>query len=733
MTRANNYWISNSTLGDSGWARSTYYTGNQRAARVLNNRAYVNRAFAWANANQWLIGPEGANSADAFNCGQTYIDLYRLNPVPGDLTDITNRVNAWVASSATNQLFWIDAFYMAGPTFARLSNLTGNTNYNQKLWQMYSYMKDGIRLYDTNASLWYRDATYIYPAATNADGGKVFWSRGNGWVFAGLARVLQQTPTNAPHYHDYATMFQGMAAELKTLQGADGMWRSSLFDPSQYPNPETSGTGFFTYGLAWGVRSGLLPAAQYTNTVALAWQGLTNLALNASGHVGYVQPPAAAPDTAAATNTTDYGVGAFLLACSEVALLAADAPVLSPWAGPDRTLPDLDADGQEPTVLDASQTETYSGAAVAYSWWESTNLLATGISARAYLPLGQHLINLKVLGSDGTNYIDSLMATVTPPPGGIPTLRLRFTFEDAGTTTTDSVAGVSLNLLDANASPADMHGTLGSGVGGAGSALDFTSAVSQGGNGPLALTTNNSMLAFGTISNFTISLWIKPYSTLLTNGPARFFSLGTNGTVDCQVANSLQLLSNGTDAPYTNATAVQGFVNTNTTALGPFYMPANRWGFLALTYDSATLRFYGGSETNPVSLVASAGLPAGNIALGNAGSLFLGNRLSRDRAFRGWIDDARFYLGAAPLAYLESVRQSALLPPIVGVRVAGTNLVLQLQTRLGLTYVLQTTTNLTSPTVWLPVLTNLGNGGSLTTAAPRTLSQPQQFFRYVTQ
>ena len=182
MSRANNYWNANNSLGDSGWARSTYNTGNMRTARVLVNRSYVSNGFAWAAANSWQIGPEGPGSADAFCCGQTYIDLYRLNPQPGDLTDITNRVNAWVASSATNQLTWIDAFYMAGPTFARMGRLTGDTNYYQKLWQMYSFMKDGIHLYDTNAALWYRDTNYIYPAAMTASGKKVFWSRGNGWV-----------------------------------------------------------------------------------------------------------------------------------------------------------------------------------------------------------------------------------------------------------------------------------------------------------------------------------------------------------------------------------------------------------------------------------------------------------------------------------------------------------------------------------------------------------------------
>ena len=412
MNRANNYWIMNNGLGDAGWARSTYYTGNQRAARVLVNRSYVNQAFSWARTNQWLIGPEGANSANAYCCGQTYVDLYRLNPQPGDLTDITNHVNAWVSSSATNQLTWIDAFYMAGPTFARLGNLTGDTNYFQKLWEMYSYMKDGLRLYDTNASLWYRDVSYIYPAAKSANGGKVFWSRGNGWVFAGLARVLQQMPVTAPHYQDFVAMFQAMAAALTAVQGPDGLWRSSLYDYQQFTNPETSGTGFFTYGLAWGIRSGLLSPAAYTNSVMLAWNGLTNLSLNPSGLVGWVQNEAAAPGPATATNTRDYGVGAFLLACSEIELLASNGPALGPWAGPDQTLTNPSPTAPIALTLDSSQTEVYHGAAGLPTWWEGTNQIASGTNATVLLSTGTHVIILKVPGTDGVTYTDAMTVSV---------------------------------------------------------------------------------------------------------------------------------------------------------------------------------------------------------------------------------------------------------------------------------------------------------------------------------
>jgi hypothetical protein len=310
-------------------------------------------------------------------------------------------------------------------------------------------------------------------------------------------------------------MFQTMAPAIQAVQGADGMWRSSLYDAAQYPNPETSGTGFFTYGLAWGIRSGLLPAADYTNTVILAWQGLTNLALNAQGFVGYVQATADAPGPDAQTNTEDYGVGAFLLACSEIDLLATNGPALGLWAGADQTLTNTNPATPEPLTLDGSQTEVYRGPPGSFTWWEGVNQLASGTNAQISLSPGQHIITLKVPGVDGIIYTDSMTVTVvTQAP---PALELQFDFEDSGTTTTDSVAGVRLSLVNASGSPTDLHGGMGSGVGGYGKALNFVSA-SMGGSGPMAFTTNNSTIAFGTLNAFTLTLWINPASSLFVNG-----------------------------------------------------------------------------------------------------------------------------------------------------------------------------------------------------------------------
>ena len=119
---------------------------------------------------------------------------------------------------------------------------------------------------------------------------------------------------------DYAKVVTDMAGALKKVQGTDGMWRSNLLVPTQYPNQETTGTGLFTYGMAWGLSNGLLDNATYLPVVQKAWTGLTSV-VSANGAVGWCQPVGAGPAAATSGSTTPFGVGAWLLAASEVAKL----------------------------------------------------------------------------------------------------------------------------------------------------------------------------------------------------------------------------------------------------------------------------------------------------------------------------------------------------------------------------------------------------------------------------
>lgn len=126
----------------------------------------------------------------------------------------------------------------------------------------------------------------------------------------------------------YAAKIVSMAAKLKSLQGADGCWRSSLEDATHFPAIETSGTSLFIFGLAWGVNNNVLPHDDYAAVAAAGWACLTapspTGAVSKEGRLGWCQPGGAAPaNNFNSTTTSDFCVGSFLLAGSEMAKLAA--------------------------------------------------------------------------------------------------------------------------------------------------------------------------------------------------------------------------------------------------------------------------------------------------------------------------------------------------------------------------------------------------------------------------
>ena len=144
--------------------------------------------------------------------------------------------------------WWCDALFMAPPVLADLSKDTGDAKYldfMDREWWITSTL-----LYDSKLHLYSRDATFL--DKHEPDGNKLFWARGNGWVLAGLARVLTRMPATYPGRQKYVAQFQEIAKSLAGLQGQDGLWRPGLLDAKAYPLPEVSGSAFITYALAMG-------------------------------------------------------------------------------------------------------------------------------------------------------------------------------------------------------------------------------------------------------------------------------------------------------------------------------------------------------------------------------------------------------------------------------------------------------------------------------------------------
>ena len=228
------------------------------------------------------------------------------------------------------------------PAFARLGALTGDEGYFDAMWALYEHTRntEGGGLFNQELGLWWRDADFS-PGGTylqSPNDVDVYWSRGNGWVIAALVRVLEMLPESDAHRAQYVADVQSMAAALVDLQRDDGFWNTSLMDPmhcaarglAEEDGPETSGTALFVYGMGWGIRNGLLDEAAFGPVVRRAWQGLSEVALQDDGFLGYVQSTGAEPcdpdgqrglGSDVTPDFDDYGVGCFLLAGSEMTKL----------------------------------------------------------------------------------------------------------------------------------------------------------------------------------------------------------------------------------------------------------------------------------------------------------------------------------------------------------------------------------------------------------------------------
>ena len=328
MTAAADWQLAHpSTHAPYDWTQAAFYTGVMALADVSGDGKYLAAMREMGERNGWRPGLRPGH-ADDYAVVATYARLAQIDKdkrmlAPGLAlfnflaTRPYNEPLAWGNGIENRELAWCDALFMGPPAMTAVGVATGDRKYfdlaNRLWWKTTDY------LYDKDERLYYRDSRFFEPREPN--GKKVFWSRGNGWVIAGLARVLQDLPADYPDRPRYATLFKEMAEKVASLQGEDGYWRSSLLDPASRPNPETSGTGFFTYSLAWGVNHGLLDRAKYEPAVRRGWSALVK-AVHADGMLGWVQRIGDQPGATSQETTEVYGVGALLLAGSEVYRLA---------------------------------------------------------------------------------------------------------------------------------------------------------------------------------------------------------------------------------------------------------------------------------------------------------------------------------------------------------------------------------------------------------------------------
>lgn len=321
--------VTNQERPSNIWTRSVYYEGLMALYSIDQKKEYYDYALQWGEKHNWgLRGGASTRNADNQSCGQTYIDMYLLDGKQHAewVKDIKASIDGMMATAKVDDWNWIDAIQMAMPVFVKLGNLYNDTSYFRRMYEMYAftrYKHGGNGLYNPADKLWWRDKDFV-PPYKEPNGKNCYWSRGNGWVVAALARVLTALPKNDPHYNEYLQDYKDMLSALLPLQREDGYWNVSLQDPGHFGGKELSGTSLFVYGMAWGINNNIVDKKIYLPATLKAWNAMAKECVHPDGSLGYVQGTGKEPKDGQPVaydhypDFEDYGLGCFLLAGSEV-------------------------------------------------------------------------------------------------------------------------------------------------------------------------------------------------------------------------------------------------------------------------------------------------------------------------------------------------------------------------------------------------------------------------------
>jgi len=305
------------------WTNGAAYTGFMALNEIANDAKYSKAMFDIGEDIGWNTGPR-RTMADDYCVAQMFSQMYSLYKEPKMIANWREQADSimamlhtesleWKNGIANREWAWCDALFMGPPSLAYLATATDEKKYLDiacKLW-----WKTTDYLFDSLENLYFRDSKYF--SSKEANGKKVFWSRGNGWVLAGLVRMLQNMSADYQERPRFINLYKKMSEKIASLQSADGSWHAALLDPQSYPAKETSGTAFYCYALAYGVNHGLLPYEKYNPVIEKAWAALVS-SVHPDGKLGNVQQIGEKPESVDSNSTEVYGVGGFLLAGSEM-------------------------------------------------------------------------------------------------------------------------------------------------------------------------------------------------------------------------------------------------------------------------------------------------------------------------------------------------------------------------------------------------------------------------------
>lgn len=333
IIKVNTYFQTKMTANSNSWDDAVYHSGNIRAYMTTGIEDFYNYSYKYAKMHHFLVNNSiNTTNGDSYCISQLYIDLYNLKQQEYKIEDVIR--NADYNAEKRTKYSWVDLLYMGSPVFSALTDVTGDSKYVDDAFRAYKEARE--TLWDEDDSLWYRDERFVFgngkSNSVTPAGKKVFWSRGNGWAFAGLAKTLETLDVKHEAFNQYLNDFRKMAKSLKERQRDDGTWNANLDDPDHFGGIETSGTVMFMYGYAVGLKYGFLEYDEYFETLKKAFDGVCEHAISEEGRLLYVQPVADSPQMYENYNneekrkqsTKQYAVGIFVMAASELMSMCED-------------------------------------------------------------------------------------------------------------------------------------------------------------------------------------------------------------------------------------------------------------------------------------------------------------------------------------------------------------------------------------------------------------------------
>lgn len=163
---------------------------------------------------------------------------------------------------------WVDSVMMYGVFTSWYGKTSGDAElYDFAMKQPALFAK---YLQDPNDKLFYH--SYWVKQKTTYPKSKYYWGRGNGWVIAGLPKVIANLPDQSPEKENAIKIFSETSEALLAYQRTDGFFETVFNKPGK-TYIENSATALIASGWLEGVRLGYLdkkflePAMKALNAV----------------------------------------------------------------------------------------------------------------------------------------------------------------------------------------------------------------------------------------------------------------------------------------------------------------------------------------------------------------------------------------------------------------------------------------------------------------------------------